>query len=417
MFSRTAGTWTQQAYVKASNTGAYDYFGYSLSLSADGNTLAVGAYKESSAATGIGGNQADNTALASGAVYVFTRTAGIWTQQAYVKASNTEAGDYFGYSLSLSDDGNTLAVGAGAEASAATGIGGNQADNTVSQSGAVYVFTRTAGTWTQQAYIKASNTGLNDVFGYSVSLSGDGNTLAVGAFQEDSAATGIDGNQADNTVVDSGAVYVFTRTANTWTQQAYVKASNTGAIDQFGYSLSISSNGNTLAVGTYREASAATGIGGNQADNTALASGAVYVFTRTAGTWAQQVYIKASNAELDDRFGWSLSLSGDGNTLAVGADGEDSLVRGIGYNYYTDNVIAQSGAVYVFTRTAGTWTQQAYVKASNTDANDRFGASVSLSTDGNTLAVGALQEASAATGIGGNQTDNTVSSSGAVYLY
>ncbi len=136
-----------------------DLFGSSVALSADGSTLAVGAPDEASAATGIGGNQADNSAPGAGAVYVFTRSGTAWSQQAYVKASNTDADDRFGDSVALSADGSTLAVGAVVEASAATGIGGNQADNSAQDAGAVYVFTRSGTTWSQQAYVKASNTG------------------------------------------------------------------------------------------------------------------------------------------------------------------------------------------------------------------------------------------------------------------
>jgi hypothetical protein len=198
-------------------------------------------------------------------------TANLLSQEAYIKASNTGAGDNFGFSVSLSGD--TLAVGAYLEASNATGINGNEADNSAIGSGAVYVFTRAGTTWTQQAYIKASNTDANDFFGTSVSLSGD--TLAVGAYGEDSNATGTNGSEEDNSAPDSGAVYVFTRAGMTWTQQAYIKASNTDASDFFGWSVSLS--GDTLAVGTLYEASNATGINGNQADNSALNSGAVYV--------------------------------------------------------------------------------------------------------------------------------------------
>ncbi len=195
--------------MKASNTEAGDYFGYSLALSGDGNTLAVGAIWEDSNATGTSGNQADNSASDSGAAYVFTRSGSTWTQQAYVKASNTEANDLFGYSVALSGDGNTLTVGAYREASNATGIGGNQTDNSAPTAGAVYVFTRGGSTWSQQAYVKASNTEVFDAFGYSVALSGDGNTLAVGAHLEDSNTTGINGNQADNAAGESGGVYVY----------------------------------------------------------------------------------------------------------------------------------------------------------------------------------------------------------------
>jgi hypothetical protein len=417
VFSKTGNTWAQQAYIKASNTGAGDYFGYAVSLSSDGNTLAVGAYLEGSSATGIDGNQLDNTILHSGAAYVFSRTGSTWTQQAYVKASNTGANDYFGAYLSLSSDGNTLAVSAFYEDSAANGINGNQTLNNATNSGEVYVFSRTGTVWAQQAYVKASNTGAGDGFGGRfVSLSSNGNTLAVGAYLEDSLAKGIGGNQGLNNAADSGAVYVFSRTGTAWAQQAYIKASNTEARDYFGYSASLSGDGNTLAVGAYGEDSAAKGMGGNQTLNTTFASGAVYVFSRTGTAWTQQAYVKASNTWTSDSFGWSVSLSSDGNTLAVGAHLEDSVATGIGGNEL-DDTATNSGAVYVFSRTANTWAQKSYVKASNTGANDQFGYSVSLSADGNTMAVGANSEASAATGIGGSAVSNGTPRSGAVYLY
>jgi len=405
-------------YVKASNTGAFDNFAWSVAISGDGNTLAVSATGEDSVATGVGGNQADSAASAAGAVYVFTKTGTTWSQQAYVKASNTDGNDKFGQSLSLSNDGNTLAVGANWEDSVATGIGGNQADNTAGLSGAVYVFFRSAIGWSQQAYIKASNTSAGDEFGNAVSLSDDGNTLAVSAVFEDSSATGIGGNQGNFVVgTDSGAVYLFGRVGTVWSQQAYVKASNTNAADQFGYTVSLSGNGTTLAVGAKFEDSVATGIGGNQADNTATNSGAVYVFINNGAAWVQQAYLKASNNQIFEKYGWSVSLSSDGNTLAVGATGEDSVATGVGSNQ-ADNTASASGAVYVYARTAGTtWSQQAYVKASNTEAADEFGHTVALSGDGNTLAVGTIVEASSATGIDGSQVDNTTSASGAVYVF
>src|SRR6266571_2123465 len=308
----------QQAYIKASNTAALDVFGGTVAMSSDGNTLAVGARQEASAATGIDGNQADNTSTNAGAVYVFTRSGATWTQQAYVKASNTGAGDEFGVSVALSGDGSTLAVGAFGEASAATGIDGNQADNTAPFAGAVYVFTRSGVAWTQQVYVKASNAEANNFFGISVALSSDGNTLVAGAIGEESAATGIDGNQADNTATDSGAVYVFTRSGTAWTQQAYIKASNTGAGDDFGTSVALSSDGDALAVGAANEASSSAGIDGNQGDNAAPGAGAIYAFTRSGTTWTQQAYVKASNAGGGDGFGVSVAMAGAGNSLAVG---------------------------------------------------------------------------------------------------
>ncbi|MBK8170386.1 MAG: integrin [Sandaracinaceae bacterium] len=409
-------------YIKASNTEAGDYFGVTVALSSDGNTLAVGAYLESSNATGINGNQADNSiGHGAGAVYVFTRAGSAWSQQAYIKASNTQRDD-FGNSLALSSDGNTLAVGALIENSNAIGIDGDQNDHSAAGAGAVYVFARASSVWSQQAYVKASNTDAGDVFGYSVALSSDGSTLAVGARSESSNATGVGGNQADNSANRAGAVYVFTRAASVWTQQAYLKASNAaggdgsaGWGDWFGAAVALSSDGNTLAVGADGEGSKATGVGGNQADNTAINAGAVYVFTRSASIWTQQAYVKASNTDAGDSFGTFVALSSDGNTLAVGAPVENSNATGIDGNE-ADNSAASAGAVYVFTRAGSVWTHQAYVKASNTGANDSFGV-VALSSDGNTLAVGAYREYSNATGINGNQADNSAPQAGAVYTF
>jgi hypothetical protein len=410
VFRRAGTAWQQEAYLKASNTGTGDQFGTSVALS--GDTLAVGAWGEDSVATGVGGSQTDNTASNSGAVYVFRRAGTAWQQEAYLKASNTGTSDSFGTSVALSGD--TLAVGAVGEDSTATGVNGNQADNSASSSGAVYVFRRAGTAWQQEAYLKASNTGTSDSFGTSVALFGD--TLAVGAPGEASAATGVGGNQADNSAPFSGAVYVFRRAGTAWQQEAYLKASNTGASDSFGTSVALS--GDTLAVGATREDSTATGVNGNQADNSARESGAVYVFRRSGTTWQQEAYIKASNTGAGENIGdgdfvgTSVALAGD--TLAVGALGEASAASGLNGNQ-ADNSAPFSGAVYVFHRTGSDWEQEAYLKASNTDTYDCLGISVALA--GDTLAVGAYQEASAATGVGGNQADNSAPFSGAVYIF
>jgi hypothetical protein len=407
-------------YAKASNTGVDDHFGHSVSLSGDGNTLAVGAYREDSNATGIGEDEGDNSAPNAGAVYVFIRSDTIWTQQAYVKASNTEKYDQFGSSVSLSSDGNTLAVSARSEDSKARGIIGADEDNSAPNAGAVYVFIRSDTTWTQQAYVKASNTDENDYFGDSVSLSSDGNTLAVGASYEDSNATGITGigeDEGDNSAPNAGAVYVFSRSGIEWTQQAYVKASNTDEGDLFGDSVSLSSDGNTLAVGAIGEDSNATGIGEGEDDNSTSFAGAVYVFIRSDNLWTQQAYVKASNTNANDRFGEGVSLSSDGNTLAVGAPDEKSNATGINEDPVDNSRLLGAGAVYVFSRSDTKWTQQAYVKASNTEKYDRFGYSVSLTSDGNILAVGASHEDSNATGIGEGEDDNSAFAAGAVYVF
>ena len=395
-------------------------FGYSVSLSDDGNTLAVGSPNDDSTSTGVNGAQDNSTATsASGAVYLFSRNGGVWSQQAYIKASNTGLGDLFGWYVSLSADGNTLAVGANREDGASTGVNGAQ-DNNSTNTGAVYLFrfNTDSRTWAQQAYIKASNSGAGDEFGRSIDLSADGNILAVGSLFENSSSTGVNGVQADNTASNSGAVYVFRFSSSTWVQQAYIKASNTEVSDEFGQSVSLSNDGNTLAVGASSEDGSSTGVNGAQ-DNSASASGAVYVFrfNTTSSTWSQQAYIKASNTGMSDLFGQSVSLSNDGNTLAVGASFEDGSSTGVNGEQDNSTATSASGAVYVFrfNTTSGTWSQQAYIKASNTGTNDLFGWSVSLSSDGNTLAVGARNESGSATGVGGADDNDSVAA-GATYV-
>ncbi|MBK9755865.1 MAG: integrin, partial [Nannocystis sp.] len=416
VFVRENKVWSQQAYIKASNSEAGDLFGYSLALSSDGNTLAVGAYAEDSAATGIDGDQANNTAANAGAVYVFRRGGKTWSQQAYIKSSNIGAGDQFGSSLALSGSGDTLAASAITEDSAATGIGGDQANNTAANSGAVYVFKRVNQVWSQQEYIKASNTGAGDNFGGRLALSWSGDTLAVGATLEDSAAAGVGGDQADNAAASAGAVYMFLRANDVWSQQAYLKASNTGAGDQFGGDVALSAFGDTLAVGARFEDSSATGVNSDQTSNASVDAGAAYVFRRVNQVWSQEAYIKASNTGAADIFGAPLVLSADGVTLAVGSNQEDSAAIGVGGDQDDEGALS-SGAVYVYTRVNTAWSQRAYVKASNGEAGDFFGAGIGLSGDGATLAVGAYAEDSPATGIGGNQSSNAAASAGAVYLY
>ena len=424
LFSRSSGSWVQQQYIKATNSEANDYFGWSIALSSDGNTLAVGAPGESSNATAIDGNQDDNSAPQSGAVYVYTRNDSVWTPQSYIKASNSEASDFFGWSLALSTDGNTLAVGAYGEDSNAKGINGNQSNNNHLLAGAAYIFNRTASTWTQQAYLKASNTDSAsanasfgaDYFGWALDISSDGNTVAVGAFGEDSGATGVNGAQNNNDAPNSGAVHTFIRSGSTWMPQAYIKASNTNISDKFGMAVKLSGNGTTLAISAPNEDSSAINIDGNQSDNSAAESGAVYLFSYDGSNWQQQSYIKASNSDTADWFGMALAISEDGNTLVVGAPYEASSGGGTTANA-NDNSAPYSGALYLYTRSGTLWSHQLYAKAPNAQSNDSFARSLALSADASRIAVSAPYESSSATGMGGNQSDNSAARAGAVYLY
>jgi hypothetical protein len=403
VFVRNGTTWSQQAYLKASNAGAGDEFGTSVAIS--GDTIVVGATSEDSTAPGVNGNGADNSGSGCGAAYVFVRSGTTWSQQAYLKASLPQSGDDFGISVAIS--GETVVVGAESEDSGAAGVDGNEADSSAPGAGAAYVFVRNGSTWSQQAYLKASNPGPFDAFGISVSISGD--LLVVGAHLEDSIATGVNGDGDDNTASSAGAAYIFERNGATWVQRAYLKGLNTEIGDQFGISVAIS--GNTVVVGAWNEDSAATGVNGNPNDGSALKAGAAYVFVGSGATWSQQAYLKASNTEADDNFGWSVAISG--NTVVVGTRGEDSSATGVNGNA-ADNSAATAGAVYAFVRNGSMWSPHAYIKASNTDAGDQFGNSVAVS--GDTLVVGAWEEDSGATGVNGSQT-NTNSNAGAAYAF
>ncbi len=359
------------------------------------------------------------------------------TQLAYLKASNAEAGDHFGcggvldghagFGTAISGDGNTMVVGAPHEGSGARGVNGNQNDNSVDGSGAAYVFVRNGATWVQQAYLKASNPSMSAEFGHAVAISADGNTIVVSAFWDPSKATGVNGDQNDQSIPQAGAAYVFTRRGAAWSQQAYLKASNTGEAgtadtfgngDQFGFSVAISDDGNTIAVGAHSEDS--NGISGNQADNSMELAGAVYVYSRTNTTWAQTAFLKATNPDGGDMFGYSVALSADGRTIAIGAFDEDGSFQGI--NGWVDNGRNGAGAVYVYVKPPnGFWSQQAYIHASNAEAGDSFGVHVVISDDGNTLLVGSLDEDCRATGI--NPSDPCDSdrsgdlSTGAAYVF
>ena len=417
VFVRSNGVWRQQAYVKASNAESGDEFGGSVALSADGDVLAVGAAGEDSAATGVGGDQLDNSVSNAGAAYVFSRVGQTWSQQAYLKASHPGANDFFGYSLTISRDGSTLAVGAPRDDSAATGIDGDAADNTRSDSGAVYVYSRAGQAWSQQAFVKASNPRAGDFFGAVVALSENGSTLAVGAEREDSASQTVNGDESNDLASNSGAAYVFVRNGVSWSQQAYLKAANAGAADRFGVALSLSADGSTLAVGAWNERGGENGPNASGSDNSVAAAGAAYVFVRSGVVWSQQAYLKAPIIAAGDWFGERVALSADGTVLAIAAYGEDRAGVGFGGQGSEAGAIVNSGAVHVFARTGAAWNVRAYLKATNTGADDVFGTTLAISADGSTIAIGAYGESSAETGVGATGIDNAAVSSGAVYVY
>jgi hypothetical protein len=345
---------------------------------------------------------------ADGKTQVHYAVAASTSPNDYIKASNTRAHALFGTSIALVGD--LLAVGAPGDSSNATQPNGNEADTSAPNAGAVYVYGRVNGLWTKQGYVKASNARAQALFGSSVAWSEDGTILAIGSPGESSNATLVNGNPSDTSLLAAGAVYVYGLFFNRWFERAYIKASNTRANAQFGGSIAVS--GNTLAVGAVGDSSNATLVNGNATDTSAQYAGAVYVYTYSNSAWALQAYVKASNTRTSAYFGCSVALGGD--TLAVGASGDSSGATLVNGNE-SDTSALNAGAAYVYTRNAGVWTKQAYIKASNTRAYASFGQSLALS--GDTLAVGSFGESSGATVINGDESDTSAGGNGAAYVY
>jgi len=421
--------------------GGKDHFGSAVSLSADGNTLAVGATGEDSYTikrkksdndrymTGEGTEheelsdeekiQYENHGYNSGAVYIFNRLDNQWQESHFIKPDSIEIGASFGSVVDLSADGETLAVGARYGGSAEK------------KHGTAYIFSFKDTVWTQGQMFVGENKKENDNFGFAVDLSGNGKVLAVGAYSEE------DEDDINN---NGGVAYIFRQNSNgTWPadhEDRFVGQKQTG---YFGHAVGLNYQGDVLAVGA-RGAS----------------DSSVYIYTHTHkdSTWKDygQNPLKSKNRNALDSFGASLSFSDDGTLLLIGAYGESSGASGIYYSQQdskindkaNDDSLNANGAAYLFVLSNSTWQQKAYIKparhqenfskggvnyyaepeydfAKITGFNQQFGSSLSLSGDGRTLAIGAAQEQSEFKGISSGKQDsqptNDKSNSGAVYVY
>lgn len=299
----------------------------------------------------------------------------IYTQQAKLLAGRPSSYALFGNAVALSGDGKTALIGAP-----------GASDSPAGTTGTAYVFTWAGGTtWTQQQLLLADDGETDDMFGYAVALSADGNTALIGASHE-SDASGTSTRQ-------NGAAYAFVRSGGSWTQQAKLLATDKAELDYFGSSVALSADGNTALVGAWGEEEVP---GGPVWD-----SGAAYAFVRSGGSWTQQAKFLATASERTSQayFGQSLVLAGDGNTALIGANGESDSTGGT-----TD----YNGAAYAFVRSGGLWSLQAKLLASDKSSYDLFGYSVALSADASTALIGAL---AAGTSTGGSM-DN-----GAVYVF
>jgi hypothetical protein len=343
--------WVQAARLTASDGAANDLLGVSVAVSGDGSTVVAGVRSKQ-----IGSN------AAQGAAYVFTRPASGWssvTQTARLTASDGAAFDQLGYSVAVSTDGSTVVAGPFQKR-----IGSNTGQ------GAMYVFVKPTFAWasaTETARLTASDGAANDSLGSSVAVSGDGSTVAAGAYVK---------NVGSN--LAQGEAYVFVRPVSGWangTEAARLTASDGASNDFLGYSVAVSGDGATVAAGADGK-----DIGGNPNQ------GAVYAFVKPVSGWASKTEtatLIATDGTIGGLLGWSTAVSGDGATVAAGARGTE-----VGPN-------VNQGKAYVFVRPVSGWASRgeaAGLTASDGAENDNLGNSVAVSSDGSTVVAGAFQK-------------------------
>lgn len=329
VFVRSGNTWSQQQVLLKSDGATGDQFGENVAISRDGNTVIIAAKYDA-----VGSN------IQQGSATVFTRSGSSWTEQQILTQSGGTGGDKFG-TCALSGDGNTAIV--------------TCREDTISASaqGSAIVFTRSGNTWTEQQTLVHPSAAASDRFGYAVVISDDGNTAIITCPDRD-----VGGN------VNQGSAVVFTRSGNTWSHQQTLTQSAGAANDAFGFSAALSADGNIALIGV------------RFADvNTKSNQGAAVIFTRSGNTWTEKQFLTQSTGDVNDNFGYSVSLSGNGNIAAIGVP------------FYG---ATNTGLVTIFTLSNSLWIERTseFLTRTNIAAGDWFGWAVSLSSSGNQLVAG-----------------------------
>jgi len=327
VFVRSGTNWSREARFQGVDTVLGDAFGASIAI--DGDTAVVGARQQ----VGCGGG------ATPGAAYVFTRSGTSWVQEQKLVKPDASACDDFGYSVDV--EGDDVVVGSRLD------------DQSALDAGAAYVFVRNGTTWSFEAKVTGTDASTGDLFGNAVGFSAD--TLVVGA-TEDSHAGG----------AAVGSAYVLVRSGTTWSQQTKLSETDAEGLDELGSAAAL--EGDTAVLGAQRDSQ------GNVVDG-----GSVYVFKRDGAAWGEVQKLTASDAGQDHRFGGAVTLQQD--TLLVGA-------------FFDDDLGPDSGSAYVFTRSGATWTEDSKLLASDGGPGDLFGHALDMA--GDTAVVGAM-----AHGLGG----------------
>jgi hypothetical protein len=320
VFTRVANHWLLQARLTAADGAAGDQFGFSVAVSA--NSVLIGSYLDD-----VG------DAIDQGSAYVFTRSGNTWSQQIKLTSDDSEPLELFGYAVAMSGDSALI----GARGDRVAGI--NQ--------GTAYVFTRAGTSWSFQQKLFAANGLRLDFFGLAVALAG--NTALIGASGVDTIAN-----------ADQGAVYVFTRVGNSWSQQAQLFAADGAAFDLFGGAVALS--GDSAVIGALTD-----DVGTNNDQ------GSAYVFTRSGSDWSQQSKLVATDGAANDRFGSAVTIFGD--TIVIGSPLD------------TVGSAARQGSAHLFTRASSAWSLGVNLLVNDAQTRDEFG--ISVATSGETTLVGA----------------------------
>lgn len=326
VFSRSGSNWTEEAILSASDKAANYYFGYSVSINSDGSRIVAGSIYAKS-----------GTISNAGKVYVFSRSGTTWTEEASMsEGANAAAYTNYGRSVMISSDGNRIIVGAAS--ASPSGLSG---------AGRVYIYSRSGTTWTEETVLTASNMSASAYFGRGVAITSDGSRVAIGSYGASPSATSM-----------AGAVYVFSRSGTTWTQEAILTASDKAANDNLGIGLSINSDGSRIITTAY-----------NASRNSISSIGKTYVFSRSGSTWSEEAGFLSSDGVANDKFGFYTLMSSTGlfamtSSVQAGSPG------------YT-----LSGKTYIHKRNGASWSELSIMTASDKAASDNYGRSIAISQD------------------------------------
>jgi len=287
---------------------------------------------------------------------------GSWGFQQKITAPDSGPNDQFGYSVSISSDGSYAIAGARYYDRPSRPANEN--------SGSAYIFSRSGTSWTYQSTLTAPDRATRDYFGHSVAISGDGSYAIAGAAGDDAVGP------------ETGSAYIFSRSETTWTFQQKITDPGSAPAGRLGFSVSISGDGSYAIAGAWSD-----NVSGRPNN-----CGSAYIFSRSGTSWTVQQKINAPDGLTQDRFGWSVSISGDGSRALVGAQWDDVT--------YTDQ-----GSAYIFSRSGTSWGFQQKITAPDPANYDYFSQSVAISGDGAYAIVGAYRG------------DETYSDQGSAYIY